>query len=71
MKMKHITGPRSHPYVAELRIDPVQLRDLERFADDRQELRHIHTDDSQPNTYVVYVGCASPETKIRLEDGWA
>ena len=71
MKIKQIIAPKSHPYVAELRIDPAQLRELEQFANDRPELRHIHTDDSQPDIFVVYVGCASAETKIRLEDGWA
>ena len=70
MKLKHITGPKSNPYVAELKIDPAQLRDLEQFADDRPELCHIHTNDTHPDTYIVYVGCASAETKNRLEDGW-
>jgi len=71
MKLKHITGPKSHPYVAELKIDPVLLHDLEQFADNRPELCHIHTDVSAGEIFTVHIGCASAETKTRLEDGWA
>ena len=71
MRTRDITAPTSHPYVAEITLDPADLHRLERFIDDARELRLLDVDDRQPDQWTVRVGCASDRVRERLEDGWS
>jgi hypothetical protein len=70
--MRHfeINPPASHPYIAVLRIDPVQFHELERRIQDRDEVRILHCDSSEPDIWAVHLGCASEAVAERMEDGW-
>lgn len=62
--------PPSHPILAEIAIDPVGWFDFERLHADNPATRIVAHDAPQDGKMVVYVACASKETRQRLEDGW-
>ena len=70
MRYAEITAPDTHPHVAVLHIDPVQYSDLERRVQDRDEVRILRCDSSQPDIWTVHLGCASEAVAERMEDGW-
>ncbi len=61
------TPPSSHPYVAEVTIDPVQWRDLQRHILERDELKLLGVDQSEPDLWTAHVGCASKAVKHLME----
>lgn len=61
--------PPSHPYVAIVTFDPIQWRDLERLAIERDELKLLGVDQSEPDIWTAHVGCASRAVKD-LMDQW-
>ena len=61
----------SHPYLAEITIDPVNWHDLQRLDADDLTIHIVGHDAPRDGQMHVYVGCASAAVRDRLEDGWA
>jgi hypothetical protein len=70
MRYHEISPPSSHPHVAEITIDPVHFRRLQRLTEDHPEVRLLNFDDREPDCWTVWIGCASEVVLDRLEDGW-
>lgn len=70
MRYREIAPPKTHPHLAVLWIDPADLRQVQRLAEDRPEMRFFDFDDSKPDLWSVRVACASREVVERLEDAW-
>jgi ribulose bisphosphate carboxylase small subunit len=62
--------PSTHPHIAIIEIDPADHCSVTRLISKKPELRLVHCDDQQPNTWTLYVGCASIRVKIDFEH-WA
>ena len=65
-----IKTPPTHPYVAQIVMDPVRWYDFERTFEDRPEVKILKLDHRTPDFWTVFVGCASEEVKDLLESGW-
>ena len=70
MRQREIIPPPTHPYVASITIDPVDLRRVQRMVEDRPELRFLDYDDAEPDAWPVRVGCASRAVADAVEDAW-
>lgn len=70
MRLREISAPSSHPYVASIAIDPVQMQRLERMIENARELRLLDVDDRTPDQWRVRIGCASAAVRDAVEDGW-
>lgn len=75
MKYREITLdsfrlPPSHPILAEIVIDPADWFQFERLNDDNPATRILGHDAPRGGQMNVYVACASPAVRDRLEDGW-
>ena len=62
--------PSTHPYVAEITLDPADYYRFSCLTDDAPELRVLDVDKSQPDIWTVFVACASAETASRLKSAW-
>ena len=62
--------PSSHPYLAEIVIDPVNWHDLQRFDADDLTIHIVGHDAPLDGQMTVYVACASLAVRDRLQDGW-
>ncbi len=62
-------APDSHPFTADITIDPTELSTFERLMQDRPEVRLLARID-RPNAWVVHVACASERVRERLQDAW-
>lgn len=71
MRYREITPPTTHPYVATLRIDPADLRRLQRMTEDARELRVLDVNDSQADQWTVRIRCASQRVCKMVDDAWA
>jgi hypothetical protein len=71
MRLHQIKAPASHPYVANLTIDPVEWHKLERMIENSRALRLLDLDDRSADHWTVRIGCASERVRDGLEDGWA
>lgn len=69
--MRQITPPTTHPHIATVTIDPADLDEVERMAGSRRELRLLDVDDSTPDQWTVWVGCASERVRDMFEERWA
>jgi hypothetical protein len=69
VEIEHLFSiPDSHPYVSVAAIDPF---DYERFVDSvegRPELKILGKQDKQPDTWKIYVGCASKRSQQNFDD---
>lgn len=65
-----VKGTRTHPYVAALVIDPVMWAKFEASFEDRREAKIRKLNSSQPDTWTVYLACASEAVKDWLEANW-
>jgi hypothetical protein len=65
MSSPYKTPPSSHPYIATITFDPANWRSLQRTVDERDELRLLGADQSEPDRWTAKIGCASRAT---LED---
>jgi hypothetical protein len=63
--------PPSHPYLAEIVIDPVDWFRLERLEADTPATRILGYDEPRDGRMTIYVACSSREVQDRLEDGWS
>lgn len=61
----------THPYVAVVEIDPVQLFGLEQVVEDRPELRMGRVRRDRPDVWSVEVHCASRAVAEAFEDSYA
>jgi hypothetical protein len=62
--------PTSHPYLAEIAIDPMDWFRFEQMVGDTPATRIVGHDDPCDGWLTAYVACASEKTRRRLEDGW-
>ena len=62
--------PRSHPFLAELHLDPSVWDDFQRLLADDPDSRILNYGTSQSGLMKVLIACASREVRTRLEDGW-
>lgn len=60
----------SHPYVATIRIDPVEFDYFERLIFDSPELRLAGREIDQPDTWKLHIACASKSVMYGVEDRW-
>jgi hypothetical protein len=65
-----VKGTRTHPYMCAIAIDPVDWSAFEAAVEDRPEVKIRKLDDSEPDTWTVYVACASEAVMKRLEKSW-
>jgi hypothetical protein len=61
----------THPYIAQIEIDPADFAKFERFTQGAREVHLIRCDDSKPDLWTLHVGCASEKVRQKLEEGWA
>jgi len=62
--------PASHPYLAEVVLDPADWCRFQSLFADEPAVRLLGYDDPADGHMIVYTACASRETRRRLEDGW-
>jgi hypothetical protein len=60
--------PKSHPYVATVRFDPVRWSALRRMTLEIDELHLLHVDQSAPDIWTARIGCASEAVCDKMED---
>lgn len=70
MRLHQITPPASHPYIAEITIDPADWNRVQRMIEEARELRLIELDESQPDGWTVRIGCASLRVQEAVEENW-
>lgn len=70
MRMNEISPPTSHPYVAEVTIDPADWPRMGRMIDEARELRLLDLDDSQPDEWTARIGCASRRVQETVAERW-
>lgn len=70
--MVHYHGkiPPTHPYLAEITLDPADYYPFSCLTEDAPELRVLDVDKSQPDIWTVFVACASAEAASRLKSAW-
>jgi hypothetical protein len=62
-------APESHPYVADITIDPAEFSTFERLMQGRREVRLLCRVD-RPGAWVIHVACASEAVCRHLLDAW-
>jgi hypothetical protein len=67
MSSNYKAPPSSHPHVATVTFDPVQWRDLQRHILERDELKFLGVDRSEPDLWTAQVGCASKAVRELME----
>jgi hypothetical protein len=65
-----IEGTLTHPYVAEIVMDPVNWSGFQRTFDGRPEVQQLGVDRSVPDKWRVFVACSSRAIKELLESNW-
>jgi len=65
-----VKGTKTHPYMSVIKIDPVAWAEFEATYDGRPEVKIRKLDNSEPDTWTVFVACASEAVKDWLEAGW-
>ena len=68
--MRQISLPKTHPYLALIAIDPVDLQRLQRMTEDQPELQFLDFEDDEPDYWKVRIGCSSRAVASALEDAW-
>jgi hypothetical protein len=63
-------GTKSHPYLAVVVIDPADLWRLEQVFEDRPEARIRKVDQGTPDTWTIYIACASQRVCDLIEGNW-
>ena len=61
-------APPSHPHQTTAVIDPADHCCIERFIDERPELRLLGTEDKLPDQWTIHVGCASARVCEQFDD---
>ena len=63
-------APATHPYIAEVVIDPADRHRFVSLNQNHPETVIIDEDQSAPNRWTIMVACASESVKDRLESAW-
>ena len=69
MHYSEIRTPTTHPYIAEITIDPGAMQTFERLTQDRDEVRLLRRDNGADGR-TLQVACASYEVARQMVDGW-
>jgi hypothetical protein len=64
------TGTTTHPYVANILLDPAEVARFIRMADDQNDVRLLGIDQRTPDRWTVFVACASRDGRDMLESEW-
>jgi hypothetical protein len=70
MSIASIRLPASHPFPAEITIDPIDLNNLCRFAERSVEVNVVGHDEPIGNKVTVYAACNTDEVRQILLDSW-
>ena len=62
-------APDSHPYTADISLDPADFSAFERLMQERPEVRLLARVD-RPDAWTVHVACASEAVRQRLHGAW-
>lgn len=68
---RRIRLPASHPFLAEIEIDPADWYRFNNLNNDTPATKIVTYDDPQDGLMLVYVACSSEEVRRRLTKGWA
>jgi hypothetical protein len=63
--------PPSHPYLAEIVIDPADWFRFEQLDGGNPATRILGCDEPRDGRMTIYVACASDAARTRLENGWS
>lgn len=66
MRYDEVNG--AYPHVGKIRIDPADLRAVERAADEREQFRITDVDRSAGDNWTVTVACASRRVLDGLQE---
>jgi hypothetical protein len=61
--------PASHPILAKITLDPADWYRFQQLYIDNPAIRILGHNDQEDGAVIVHIGCASRETRRRLEDG--
>jgi hypothetical protein len=61
-------APTSHPYRTVGRIDPADLRRVEKFVPNDPTLKLLGIEDRQPDEWTVHIGCASKQVRSNFDE---
>jgi hypothetical protein len=70
MSIASIRLPASHPFPAEITIDPIDLNNLCRFAERSAEINVVGHDEPTNNKVTVCVTCVTDEVRQILLHSW-
>ena len=62
--------PQSHPFLAELDLDPAAWHDFHQLFADDPGTRFLGHGTPRNGLMTVFIACASREVRTRLVDGW-
>lgn len=63
-------GTLTHPYVATVPIDPSDAARFQRMADDQTDVHILGVDRGSPDSWTIFVACASRDGRDKLESSW-
>jgi hypothetical protein len=70
MSISSIRLPASHPFLAEITIDTIDLNNLCRFAERSAEVNVIGHDEPTGDKVTVYAACNSDQVRQLLLHSW-
>jgi len=65
-----IAGTKTHPYIAEIAMDPAKWFKFEQAFEARPVVRIRNVDQRMPDAWIVHIACASKEVRDLLESNW-
>jgi hypothetical protein len=72
MNFHEIVAPATHPYLLDLRLDPVDVHRLRRMLDEDRDdtARVVRVDRSKSDVWIVTLACASAQVRDLLDSAW-
>jgi hypothetical protein len=64
------SGTATHPYIASVALDPVQVGRFVRLTEDQPDIRLLGIDNRTADRWTVFVACASKTGCDLLESEW-
>jgi hypothetical protein len=68
--IRPIEGTQTHPYIAEIAMDPAKWFKFEQAFEERPEVNILRVDRHTPDAWVLYAACVSKEVRDLLESNW-
>lgn len=62
-------APDTHPFVADIPVDPAAFAGFERAMEHRRDVRLLARVD-RPDVWVMHVACATERERAALRDAW-